>query len=125
MKFTSFQQIPVWQESVAFAAEIHRLCEKMPLRNDYRTKDQLKAAASSISNNIAEGFEYRKSGQSIRFLFYAKGSSGEVFNQICVLFEAGSITLEDHRNISARVLELGRKIGGFIKYLDENQRSRL
>jgi four helix bundle protein len=125
MKFTSFQQIPVWQESMAFAAEVHRLCEKMPLRNDFRTKDQLKAAASSISNNIAEGFEYRNNKQLVRFLFYAKGSAGEVFNQICILFEAGSINQEDHRNFSERALELGRKIGGFIKYLDENQRSRL
>ncbi len=124
MKYTSFRQIPVWQESVAFAAEVYTLCEKPKLKCDFRSKDQLKAAVSSISNNIAEGFEYRNNKQLIRFLFYAKGSSGEVFNILCILFEAGSITQEEHRIFSEKTLELGKKIGGFIKYLNENQRSR-
>jgi four helix bundle protein len=124
MRYNSFRQIPVWQESAVFAADIYKLCDNTSLKSDFRAKDQLKAAASSISNNIAEGFEYRNNKQLIRFLYYAKGSSSEVFNLLSILHAAGLISREDHHSFSERALSIGRKIGGFIKYLNENQRSR-
>lgn len=36
-------------------------------------KDQLRRAACSMSDNIAEGFEYNNNPDFIRFLNYAKG----------------------------------------------------
>ncbi len=84
--YKSFTEIPLWNEAVAFAADIYSFCEKGNLRTDYRMKDQLRAAASSISNNIAEGFEYDSTKSFIQFLVYAKGSAGEVFNQLTILY---------------------------------------
>ena len=83
-------------------------------------KDQLRAAASSISNNIAEGFEYGNSKVFIRFLTYSKGSAGEVFNQLTILFKAEMIIEKDYAQYSNKALELGRKIGGFIQYLKKS-----
>lgn len=73
-------------------------------------KDQLRGAASSISNNIAEGFEYSNPKIFIRFLTYSKGSSGEVFNQFTILFKAEMITEQDYLSYSNRALELGKKL---------------
>jgi four helix bundle protein len=80
-------------------------------------KDQLRAAATSISSNIAEGFEYFNNRQFIRFLTYAKGSSSELFNQLSILHKAGMMSNEDFQMYSHKALELGNKIGGFIRYL--------
>jgi four helix bundle protein len=80
-------------------------------------KDQLRAAASSISNNIAEGFEYDSPKSFIQFLGYAKGSAGEVFNQLTILYKAEMILKEDYSFFSNRVLDLGKKLGGLIQYL--------
>lgn len=79
-KYLTFTQLPLWKDAVDFAAEVYVFCEQGKLKTDFRMKDQLRAAASSISNNIAEGFEYGNNKVFIRFLIYSKGSAGEVFN---------------------------------------------
>lgn len=45
---------------------------------DFTFVDQIKRAAVSISNNIAEGAERTSSTEFARFLDISKGSSGEV-----------------------------------------------
>ena len=115
--YKSFTEIPLWNEAVTFAADIYRFCEKGNLKTDYRMKDQLRAAASSISNNIAEGFEYDSNKSFIQFLGYAKGSAGEVFNQLTILHKAEMITSEDYSTYSKRILDISKKLGGLIQYL--------
>ena len=115
--YKSFTEIPIWNEAVLFAADIYKFCEKGNFRTDYRMKDQLRAAASSISNNIAEGFEYGSTKSFIQFLVYAKGSAGEVFNQLTILFKAEMILKNDYAFFSNRALDISKKLGGLIQYL--------
>ncbi len=115
--YKSFTEIPLWNDAVSFAAEIYIFCEKGTLRTDFRMRDQLRAAASSISNNIAEGFEYGSTKYFIQFLTYAKGSAGEVYNQLTILYRAEMILKEDYLLFSNKVLQLSKRIGGLIQYL--------
>lgn len=119
--YTSFTELPIWVDAVDFAAEIYRFCDQGKLKSDYRMKDQLRAAASSIANNIAEGFEYRNRKTLIHFLKYSKGSAGEVFTQLTILFKAVMINEEEYQYFSKKATELGNKIGGFMKYLQSQQ----
>ncbi|TDH23219.1 four helix bundle protein [Segetibacter sp. 3557_3] len=117
-KYRSFTELPLWNEAVNFAAEIYLFCETGKLKTDFRMKDQLRGAAASISNNIAEGFEYGNRKNFIRFLTYAKGSAGEVYNQLTILYRAGMIEQPDYLHFSGKALTFGKQIGGFIKYLN-------
>jgi four helix bundle protein len=119
--YQSFTEMPLWNEAVIFAADIYRLCEQGRLKTDFRMKEQLRAAAASISNNIAEGFEYSNNRSFIRFLMYAKGSAGEVFNQLTILHKAEMIDQETYTIYSQRSIILGSKIGGFIQYLKSKE----
>ncbi|MCY7291841.1 MAG: four helix bundle protein, partial [Ferruginibacter sp.] len=51
---------------------------------DFSFKDQIKRTALSISNNIAEGFEYNNNADFQRFLRIDKGCYSEGRN--CLLF---------------------------------------
>lgn len=115
--YKNFREVPLWNEAVDFAADVYRYCEHGHLRTDYRMKDQLRAAAASISNNIAEGFEYDNMKSLIQFLIYAKGSAAEVFNQLAILYRAEVISEDDYILFSSKAMDLNRKIGGFITYL--------
>jgi four helix bundle protein len=117
MAYQNFQELPIWQESVRFAAQIYKYSETPDLKRDFRMRDQVRAAAVSVVSNIAEGFEYRNDKQFIRFLTYSKGSIGELVSQLYILREAGMLPEKDHKYFQETALELGRKIGGFIKYL--------
>ena len=117
MAYQTFQELPIWQDAVRLAAEIYRYFESGELKKDFRMKDQVRAAAVSVASNIAEGFEYRNDKQFIRFLTYSKGSLGEMRSQLFILYEAGMLSENDLRGFEEKAVELGRRIGGFIKYL--------
>src|SRR5436190_20705101 len=77
MKYSTFEELPVWKASIAFAVEVFRFTEKNDFRGLGDTKNQLERASLSISNNIAEGFERGTSTELINFLYIARGSAGE------------------------------------------------
>jgi four helix bundle protein len=57
MKYSTFEELPVWQAAIKFALEVFEFTGKGDFRGLGDTKNQLERAALSISNNIAEGFE--------------------------------------------------------------------
>jgi four helix bundle protein len=87
------------------------------LEKDYSSKDQLRKASISISNNIAEGFEYNNNKVFIKFLRYAKGSAGELRSNLFVMKEAEMMNATDYEEFYERLVTLSKNIGGFIKYL--------
>jgi four helix bundle protein len=123
MAYTNFQQLPIWRESVDLAGELFHSCRIGPIQKEFRLKDQVTSASTSISSNIAEGFEYHNNRQFIRYLTYAKGSVSETFSLLCVIRKAGLMEEYDFGMFSEKLLSLGRKIGGFIQYLERNRPS--
>ena len=74
-KVERFEDLRVWQESRALANALYDATEEL---RDFGFRDQLRRAAISAMNNIAEGFERRTDADFAHFLTIAKGSSGEV-----------------------------------------------
>jgi four helix bundle protein len=70
-----------------------------------------------MSDNIAEGFEYNNNPDFIRFLNYAKGSSGEFRNKLTILNKAGKIDEETFSDLNGKSMEFSSKTKKFIDYL--------
>ncbi len=114
----SFEDLDIWKKAQDLGALIYDLCEiNKKIATDFSFKDQIKRAALSISNNIAEGFEYNNNNDFYRFLRFAKGSCGEVRN--CLLFSirvhyANIENIEDYLSLCKT---LGSQIGSLMKYI--------
>lgn len=78
MKYDRFEQLPVWQSAMDLAQGIYRLTEYAAFSMDGDLRSQLRRAALSVSNNIAEGFERGTTDELLYFLYIARGSAGEV-----------------------------------------------
>ena len=89
----------------------------MSRKKDYGLKDQLQRAALSISNNIAEGFEYNNNKDFIKYLRYAKGSTGEVRSMLNILLKLNLLPEDEFNNLYSKLIELSKQIKGFISYL--------
>src|ERR1051325_10505224 len=75
MKFQRFEDIIAWQKG----QELTLTGYKNLINNkDFTFKNQFLSACISIPNNIAEGFERRSNKEFKQFLFFSKGSAGEV-----------------------------------------------
>ncbi len=83
----NFEELEVWKNSSAIAVEVYQLTLNQNFNRDFSLHDQIRRSAVSISSNIAEGFEYGNNKDFIRFLKYAKGSTGELRSQIFIIYK--------------------------------------
>ena len=78
MKYERFEQLPVWQSAIDLAAKVYALTDHRAFARLREFKDQIRRAALSVSNNVAEGFERGTTAELLSFLYIARGSAGEV-----------------------------------------------
>jgi len=67
MKIDTFEDIDIWNKAIDLYVEIYLISQNSNLKKDFSATVQIKRAALSISNNIAEGFEYENNKEFIRF----------------------------------------------------------
>ena len=115
---SSFEDLEIWKKAQELATIIYELCEiNQKIARDFSFKDQIKRAALSISNNIAEGFEYSNNPDFHRFLRIAKGSCGEVRNCLLFSIKINYCTTEEISDSLELSKALSRQIGAMMKYL--------
>ena len=85
MTFARFEDVPVWKDGVALTVEVFKLTEDKRFCYKGDIANQIQRAALSITNNIAEGFERGTTQELITFLYYARGSAGEVRSILAVI----------------------------------------
>lgn len=85
MRYTRFEDLPVWNTAIELAVQAYTLTERVQFRRRRSLRDQIERAAVSVSNNIAEGFERGTNNELLSFLYIARGSAGEVRSMLCLL----------------------------------------
>jgi four helix bundle protein len=116
-----FEDIEAWQKARSLAHEVHWLSVHTDLFKDYRLKDQVNAAAGSIMDNIAEGFDRGGKLEFINFLGIARGSAGEVKSQLYRLLDRKYITQEKFAELYKLAEEIAGMLTNWIKYLNTSE----
>jgi four helix bundle protein len=80
MPYQTYQKLIVWQKSIELALGVYRLTRPFPSDERYGLTSQLRRAAISVSNNIAEGHGRATKGEFLNALSVARGSANEVEN---------------------------------------------
>ena len=81
MKITRFEDLEIWQEARELCKLVFEITSKEPFVNDFRFRDQIRAASGSIMDNLAEGFGRGGNKEFVNFISIAKGSNEEVRSQ--------------------------------------------
>jgi four helix bundle protein len=109
-KIRRFEDLEIFQIARGLCKDIYLITDAEPFKCDYRFTQQIRAAAGSIMDNIAEGFERNGNKEFVNFLYIAKGSCGEVRSQLLRANDVGYIDDDTFRQLYNGTLELGRKI---------------
>lgn len=109
-KIRRFEDLEIFQIARGLCKDIYLITDAESFKCDYRFTHQIRAAAGSIMDNIAEGFERNGNKEFVNFLYIAKGSCGEVRSQLLRANDVGYIDDVTFRQLYDRTLELGRKI---------------
>jgi four helix bundle protein len=116
---TRFEDLDIWKEARRLAKEIHFICIETELKNDFRFRDQIKAASGSVMDNIAEGFERNGNLEFRQFLSIAKGSAGETRSQLYRALDFNYINEQKFTTLRIDYENLSGKINNFISYLNK------
>ena len=85
MKYKRFEELPVWQCAMELATRVYMLTRDRFFHQPGDLCDQLRRAALSVSNNIAEGYERGTTAELLSYLYIARGSCGEVRSMLCLV----------------------------------------
>ena len=116
-KVSRFEDLEVWQEGCDLAVQIYKLSREGKLARDYGLRDQMTRSAVSIPSNIAEGKERETAPELIRYLYIAKGSTGELQTQLYIAQRVGYVDEGTSYNLIQQTKVLSKKLGSFIQYL--------
>lgn len=114
-KIERFEDIESWKKG----RELRKAIYKFSKSGEFALRDQIRRAAQSVTSNIAEGFERGGNREFIQFLSNAKGSCGEVRDQLYTAIDENYVTQKDFDELHNMSIEVSRMISGFMKYLQQ------
>lgn len=117
MTVNDFEELTIYKNSRALAKQVYAITRQGEFKYDSRFVQQIRAAAGSVSDNIAEGFERQGNKEFMNFLYIAKGSCGEVKSQLNRAFDVGFISKETYNQMYNDCRKLSAGILNFIKSL--------
>jgi four helix bundle protein len=113
-----FQDLEIWQEGIRLGGILCMVADDFEQRKHFRFAEQIRSAALSISNNIAEGSGSTSSKEFQQFLNYSRRSVFENANMILFFASHGYIQeapvrdlLGDLDRLSAKILNFSRSLG--------------
>ena len=115
-----FEDLEIWQLAFAIYKKISALTEKMRIKHDYRFADQMKAAAGSVMDNIAEGFERNSRLEFLNSLSISKGECGELKSQAYRSLQDKYLNQSEFDELYAEIDVEIKKIASFIIYLNKS-----
>lgn len=110
----SFEDLLVWRKARVLNKDIYILFRDL---QDYSYKNQILRASTSISNNVAEGFERQSKKDFIRFLFIAKGSCAEVRSMLHLGLDLDYLKETDYKRNYSKSEEISKMLSGLIRSL--------
>ena len=111
------EELPVFLEAQAFTVAVTAILQRSTLRRNSKSYEQIVEANDSILANMEEGFVQESDDAFARFLYYSKGSIAEVLRRLRRAAARGEVPRDAVTGLDEKAENLGRMLGGFIKYL--------
>ena len=112
-----FQDLKIWQASIEIANSLFDIADDLENRKLFRFAEQLRGAAISMPNNIAEGSGSSSKKEFSQFLNFARRSIFENANIVIILHKRNLINKKRIQELLDDLDKLCRQITNFQKSL--------
>jgi four helix bundle protein len=113
----SFEDLEVYRKARVFRKNIYGLIKKLPEEERFALVPQMRRAAISLTNNIAEGHGRYHYQENIQFLRQARGSLEELLDDINICLDEEYANAESLEKLKGQGYELLKAINGYTSYL--------
>jgi four helix bundle protein len=112
-----FQDFEIWTRGADIGSKLFRLADDLEKRHLFRFAEQLRGAALSITNNIAEGSGSASDTDFANFLNMSRRSVFEVANILVILAKDNYLPSETVRKLLSELEEESRMLLAFRRTL--------
>jgi four helix bundle protein len=99
LAYKDFTSLSVWQKASRLLLIVYRVTESFPDTEKYGLVSNMRRAANSVPDNVAEGFGRYENKDKSRFYKISRGSSYEIISQTFSSYSLGYISAEDKNKL--------------------------
>ena len=119
--FPSFEDLDVYRLARQFRIDMYRIAATLPEYEKYGLASQMRRAAVSLTNAIAEGHGRYHFQENIQFLRQGRGSLQELIDDLNTCADEKYLTIDQVNDKKAAGALILKKINGYIKYLKQRK----
>jgi four helix bundle protein len=120
---STFENLEVYQVAREFRKTMYQIARQLPEIEKFGLAGQMRRAAISLTNNIAEGHGRYHYLDQIRFTLRARGSLEELIDDLNVCHDEQYLTAQDIDSMKQDGWRVRRLIDGYIRYLRQQKDS--
>ena len=111
------EDLPVFLKACELFVAVTALLDRPAFIKNQKHRTQIAEALDSVLSNMSEGYEQSTDAHLANYLYTSKGSVAEVITRLKSAQRRGWITGGECERCVALGEEVGRMLGGWIKYL--------
>ena len=119
----SLENLEVYQEARKFRKKIYSLLKSLPPEEKFNLNPQMRKAATSLTNNIAEGHGRYHFQENIQFVRISRGSLEELMDDLNICADEKYLLDQELEPIKIEAANLLHRINGYIAYLRKRKAS--
>jgi four helix bundle protein len=115
--FKTFEDLETYQAAREFRKAMYEVNRKLPSEERFELASQIRRAAVSLTNNIAEGHGRYHYLEQIKFTLQARGSLEELIDDLNVCSDEKYLPLVEVDKLKQQGWRVYQLINGYIRYL--------
>lgn len=116
-QFQTFEDLEVYQVAREFRKAVYAVTRRLPDFEKYDLGSQIRRAAVSLTNNMAEGHGRFHYPDQIRFFLHSRASLEELVDDLNVCLDENYLLTEEVAKLKEQARGVLLLINGYLRYL--------
>jgi four helix bundle protein len=116
-RYQTFEDLEVYQVAREFRRAMYRVAKQLPDEEKFGLCSQVRRAAISLTNNIAEGHGRFHFLEQIKFMLQARGSLEELLDDLNICADESYLPAEEIEKLKSEGWRVHKLINGYIRFL--------
>src|SRR4029079_17635056 len=115
--YQTFEDLEVYQVAREFRKAMYRVAKRLPQAEKFGLTSQIRRAAVSVTNNIAEGHGRFHFLEQIKFMLQSRGSLEELLDHLNVCEDQAYLPIQEIESLKREGWRVHKLINGYIRFL--------
>ena len=124
MGYRSFEDLEVYKAAREYRKKIYQLIKELPAEEKYNLAGQMRRAALSLTNNIAEGHGRYHYQENIQFCRVSRGSLMGLIDDLNVCIDEKYFSIDYLEELKKEGYKINKMLNGYIAYLKKRRNEK-